>query len=79
MTNEVSAELRKAQQHIAIAFGKLGKLGPGGNKTWIGAWGEYQKLGQLLIKTQNLADRIEREEKWLDKRGGPNDQTRIHS
>jgi hypothetical protein len=73
MTNEVSAELRKAQQHIVIAFGKLSKMGPGGNTTWIGAWCEYQKLGRLLARTQDLAARIERKEKLLNKRGISND------
>ena len=60
----VSEPLREAERSIGLALARLGRIGPGGSKTWIGAWGEYKKLAQLMVKTRALADMIEQKERY---------------
>jgi hypothetical protein len=65
----VSGPLRDAERSIGLAVARLGQMGPGGGNAWIGAWGEYKRLSQLMIKTRALADKIERQERnFLSKR-----------
>jgi hypothetical protein len=60
--NSISAPLRDAERQIGIALARLGALGPGSNKAWVGALCEYKKLAGLLLKTRALAEQIERHE-----------------
>lgn len=60
---DISEELQLAENHIAIAMSRLGKLGPGGFGAWAGAWGEFKKIGSLLAKTQALRLRIRERER----------------
>jgi hypothetical protein len=60
---EVSKPLKEAAKQLEIAFCRLGKLGPGGSKVWIGAWGDYKKIAKLMVKVRTLAENVERKEK----------------
>jgi hypothetical protein len=67
---EVSRPLRDAERLIGLSLSRLSDLGPGGIKAWPGAWGEYKRLAQLMVKTRALADCIEERELYRNRRGG---------
>jgi len=59
----VSQPLRDAESNIGLALSRLSDMGPGGIQGWVGAWRHYKAIAQLMVKTRNLADEIERREK----------------
>ena len=68
---KVSRPLRDAERLIGLSLSRLSDMRPGGIKAWPGAWGEYKRLAQLMVKTRALADYIEeRELHCIKRRGG---------
>ena len=60
---KITEELQKAEYALGRALSLLGDMEPGSIPSWIGAWGDYKRIGQTLAKVQNLRARVERNEK----------------
>lgn len=62
LERRISDPLRDAERAIGLSLARMGAIGPGGRNAWVGAWQEYKKLAQLMLKTRALADKIQRME-----------------